>query len=134
MHRFHCFYLILYFFGRLVDSRDIVELQLKQSDCELMIRKKEALQPPPASVIAPASPPFPYPAYHSPPPPPPAPAVASTPASAPPSKAAPALPSPGKTSTSSHPQIKCPMAGTFYRSPAPGEPPFVKVCRHALFK
>ncbi|PPS06725.1 hypothetical protein GOBAR_AA13933 [Gossypium barbadense] len=29
---------------KLVDSRDITELQLKQSDCELVIRKKEALQ------------------------------------------------------------------------------------------
>ncbi|GMP99101.1 hypothetical protein CsSME_00046718 [Camellia sinensis var. sinensis] len=25
------------------------------------------------------------------------------------------------------PPLKCPMAGTFYRSPAPGEPPLVKV-------
>ncbi|KAK7266528.1 hypothetical protein RIF29_19174 [Crotalaria pallida] len=112
---------------KLVDSRDIVELQLKQSDCELMIRKKEALQPPPASVAAPVPPP--YPTYYSPPaaaaaPPPPA---ASAPASSPPSKAAPALPSPGKANTSSHPPFKCPMAGTFYRSPAPGEPAFVKV-------
>ncbi|KAL7192233.1 hypothetical protein ACSBR2_024138 [Camellia fascicularis] len=29
---------------KLVDSRDIMELQLKQLDCELVIRKKEALQ------------------------------------------------------------------------------------------
>ncbi|TKY50195.1 Biotin carboxyl carrier protein of acetyl-CoA carboxylase 2 [Spatholobus suberectus] len=105
---------------KLVDSRDIVELQLKQSDCELMIRKKEALQPPP--VIAPASPPMHYATLPSPPPP-----AAPAPASASPSKAAPALPSPGKASTSSYPPLKCPMAGTFYRSPAPGEPPFVKV-------
>lgn len=111
---------------KLVDSRDIVELQLKQSNCELMIRKKEALQPPPATVMTPASPPLHYPTLPSPlPPPPPA---AAAPASSPPSKAAPALPSPGKASTSSsHPPLKCPMAGTFYRSPAPGEPPFVKV-------
>ncbi|KAL5062698.1 hypothetical protein RYX36_024435, partial [Vicia faba] len=32
---------------KLVDSRDIVELELKQAGYELMIRKKEALQPPP---------------------------------------------------------------------------------------
>ncbi|XP_061369291.1 biotin carboxyl carrier protein of acetyl-CoA carboxylase 2, chloroplastic [Gastrolobium bilobum] len=107
---------------KLVDSRDIVELQLKQSDCELMIRKKEALQPPPATVMASASPPLHYPAFPSPPPPPPPPA-----ASSPSSKAAPALPPPAKTSSSSHPPLKCPMAGTFYRSPAPGEAPFVKV-------
>ena len=51
----------------------------------------------------------------------------AAPASSAPPKAAPALPSPGKASTSSHPPLKCPMAGTFYRSPAPGEPAFVKV-------
>nr|AFK45654.1 unknown [Lotus japonicus] len=107
---------------KLVDSKDIVELQLKQADYELMIRKKEALQPPPATFVAPASQPYPYPAHASPQaPPPPPPAVASAP-----TKAAPALP-PGKSSSSSLPQLKCPMAGTFYRSPAPGEPPFVKV-------
>ncbi|KAL2335453.1 hypothetical protein Fmac_016666 [Flemingia macrophylla] len=107
---------------KLVDSRDIVELQLKQSDCELMIRKKEALQPP--SAVAPALPPMQYATYPSPPPPP---AVASAPASSSPPKTASALPAPGKANTFSHPPLKSPMAGTFYRSPAPGEPPFVKV-------
>ncbi|XP_057753804.1 biotin carboxyl carrier protein of acetyl-CoA carboxylase, chloroplastic-like [Arachis stenosperma] len=112
---------------KLVDSRDIVELQLKQADCELMIRKKEALEPPPA-MVAPVSFPYPtYPSMPSPPPPAAAAAAAPAPASAAPSKAAPALPPPAKASRSSHPPLKCPMAGTFYRSPAPGEPPFVKV-------
>ncbi|KAL5080311.1 hypothetical protein RYX36_008732 [Vicia faba] len=110
---------------KLVDSRDIVELQLKQSDCELMIRKKEALQPPPATAIPQPSQPFYYPMLPSPPPPPPT-AVASAPAVSPPSIATLALPSP-KESASSHPPLKCPMAGTFYRCPGPGEPPFVKV-------
>ncbi|CAJ1947074.1 unnamed protein product [Sphenostylis stenocarpa] len=105
---------------KLVDSRDIVELQLKQSDCELTIRKKEALQPPP--VVVPASPP---PMHYATFPPPPAPAAAPTSSSPP--KQVPALPSPGKASSSSHPSLKSPMAGTFYRSPAPGEPAFVKV-------
>ncbi|KAL2329895.1 hypothetical protein Fmac_017476 [Flemingia macrophylla] len=102
---------------KLVDSRDIMELQLKQANCELVIRKKEALQPPAATVM---TQPYPYPAHSMPaasPPP-------LAPASPPPAKA---LPAPGKASTSSHPPLKCPMAGTFYRSPAPGEPPFVKV-------
>ncbi|QCD92668.1 biotin carboxyl carrier protein of acetyl-CoA carboxylase, chloroplastic-like [Vigna unguiculata] len=105
---------------KLVDSRDIMELQLKQSDCELLIRKKEAVQPPPA----PASPP---PMHYALFPPPPAAAPAAVPTSSPPPKAVPALPAPGKTSSSSHPTLKSPMAGTFYRSPGPGEPPFVKV-------
>lgn len=124
MHFFHSFSFNIISLARLVDSRDIVELQLKQSDCELMIRKKEALQPPP--VIAPTSPPMHYATVPSPPPPP-----AAAPASSAPPKAVPALPSPAKAGTSSHPTLKCPMAGTFYRSPAPGEPAFVKVCKHS---
>ncbi|XP_028796622.1 biotin carboxyl carrier protein of acetyl-CoA carboxylase 2, chloroplastic [Neltuma alba] len=111
---------------KLVDSRDIVELQLKQFDCELLIRKKEALQPPPAPILSPAPPQVAYPAVPS--MPPPAPAVAASPAGPPSSKPAPSSPTPGKASPSSLlPPFKCPMAGTFYRSPAPGEPPFVKV-------
>ncbi|CAN8236217.1 unnamed protein product [Cochlearia groenlandica] len=80
---------------KLVDDRDIVEMQLKQLDCELTM-------PPP------------------PPPPSPSPQAASTPAS---------LPSPSTPTTpkSSLPTVKSPMAGTFYRSPGPGEPPFIKV-------
>ncbi|PKI66917.1 biotin carboxyl carrier protein of acetyl-CoA carboxylase, chloroplastic isoform X3 [Punica granatum] len=107
---------------KLVDSKDIVELQLKQLDCELLIRKKEALpQPPslpppmmihsPASALASAAPPMPAPA----------------PVSAPPSAPSPS-PSPpaAKSAESSLPPLKCPMAGTFYRSPGPSEQPFVK--------
>ncbi|KAL0382568.1 UNVERIFIED_CONTAM: Biotin carboxyl carrier protein of acetyl-CoA carboxylase 1, chloroplastic [Sesamum calycinum] len=105
---------------KLVDSKDIVELQLKQLHCELLIRK-EALTPPPApvtnvqlqtqpAVLAPVPTPSPVPTA--------TPSPASTRSHAPP-KAEP--------SKSSHPPLKCPMAGTFYRSPAPGEPPFVKV-------
>lgn len=110
--------------ARLVDSKDIVELQLKQLDCEILIRKKEALPQPS----------IPAPVYYTPPPtyqsalPPSAPApapVASTPS--PPTSA----PAPTKPK-SSHPPFKCPMAGNFYRSPAPGEPPFVKVCMKHL--
>ncbi|GLT55172.1 hypothetical protein SLA2020_283160 [Shorea laevis] len=110
---------------KLVDSRDIVELQLKQLDCEVLIRKKEALpQPPPPAPVtlmhshaqsgAPPAQPVPVPA--------PAPAPALAPAAPTPSTS-PAV----KPAKSSHPPLKCPMAGTFYRSPAPGEPPFVKV-------
>ncbi|KAG5607861.1 hypothetical protein H5410_029353 [Solanum commersonii] len=109
---------------KLVDSRDIVELQLKQLDCEILIRKKEALPQPPAS--APAQAPF-IQSYHVPSiqsnaPPPPALAPAPTPIQTPaPSPAA------AKSADSSLPPLKSPMAGTFYRSPAPSEPAFVKV-------
>ncbi|KAJ8774943.1 hypothetical protein K2173_019947 [Erythroxylum novogranatense] len=102
---------------KLVDSRDIVELELKQLDCELVIRKKEALQQQisAAPVVAMQAP------YQQPMLP------TSPPASSTHAAPLPALPPPPKTSASSHPALKCPMAGTFYRCPAPGEPPFVKV-------
>ncbi|KAF8408187.1 hypothetical protein HHK36_007329 [Tetracentron sinense] len=112
---------------KLVDSRDIMELQLKQLDCELIIRKKEALPQPPS-----AAPVMMQPHPHQsilPSQPSPAQAIASpSPGPAPVTPlSAPSLPAPAKISKSSRPPLKCPMAGTFYRSPGPGEPPFVKV-------
>ncbi|XP_034684488.1 biotin carboxyl carrier protein of acetyl-CoA carboxylase, chloroplastic isoform X2 [Vitis riparia] len=109
---------------KLVDSRDIVELQMKQLDCELIIRKKEAMPQPPSAA--------PVVMMHSPPPAAVAPvgAPAAVPApSAPASSAPTTVPSApaAKSTNSSHPRLKSPMAGTFYRSPAPNEPPFVKV-------
>ncbi|PKI47754.1 hypothetical protein CRG98_031887 [Punica granatum] len=113
---------------RLVDSRDIVELQLKQSECAITIRKKEALQKPqpaaPVTMMQPPLPPPPQPVLPSSQPPPP-PAASSALAPSTPSAGPPV--SPPKPSTSSHAPFKCPMAGTFYRSPSPGAPPFVKV-------
>ncbi|KAK4353493.1 hypothetical protein RND71_029011 [Anisodus tanguticus] len=105
---------------KLVDSRDVVELKLKQLDCEVLIRKKEALPQPPSP--APAQTPD-IQSYH----------VPSVQSSAPPAPAPPPIqtpaPSPAvaKSADSSLPPLKSPMAGTFYRSPAPGEAPFVKV-------
>lgn len=110
---------------KLVDSRDIVELQLKQLDCELLIRKKEALPLPPSH--------SPVVMMHSPSPPPVMPAATPAASAAAPAAASSPSPSaispspPSKSVKSSLPPLKCPMAGTFYRSPAPGEPSFVKV-------
>lgn len=113
---------LLLFFCRLVDSRDIVELQLKQLDCEVTIRKKEAIlqQSSPARVAM-------IHGHPSPGVPPVTPASTLTPTPAPPSPTPSASPPAVKSTKLSHPPLKCPMAGTFYRSPAPGEPPFVKV-------
>ncbi|OVA00779.1 Biotin/lipoyl attachment [Macleaya cordata] len=111
---------------KLVDSRDIMELQLKQLDCELVIRKKEALPQPPAAtqmvMMHHSSPQAMIPSQFPP-------SQSFAPVSSPPtpSAAAPVQPAPAKTNKSSLPPLKCPMAGTFYRSPGPGEPPFVKV-------
>ncbi|XP_049354882.1 biotin carboxyl carrier protein of acetyl-CoA carboxylase, chloroplastic-like [Solanum verrucosum] len=105
---------------KLVDSRDIVELQLKQLDCEILIRKKAALPQPPAPAQAPFIQSYHVPSIQSNAPPPPAPAPAPIQTLAP-------SPAAAKSADLSLPPLKSPMAGTFYRSPAPSEPAFVKV-------
>lgn len=108
-----------------MDSKDITELQLKRKDFELIIRKKSALpQPSPVAPVMMQPPLAVYPPQslvsHAAPPP--------TAASLPPAAPAPALPPAIMGGgNSSLPSLKSPMAGTFYRCPAPGEPPFVKV-------
>ncbi|XP_071731556.1 biotin carboxyl carrier protein of acetyl-CoA carboxylase, chloroplastic-like [Rutidosis leptorrhynchoides] len=109
---------------QLVDSKDIMELELKQQGCEVLIRKKEALPQPQAAPMVMMQSHQPQPMYQSPP--------QFVPGSAPPapsaSAPAPATPAPAPAKPkSAHPPMKCPMAGTFYRSPAPGAPSFVKV-------
>jgi acetyl-CoA carboxylase biotin carboxyl carrier protein len=54
------------------------------------------------------------------------PVVAAIPAAAPP-EAAPSAPPAAVASRSDLQAITAPMVGTFYRSPAPGEPPFVEL-------
>ncbi len=115
---------------RLVSKSKIAEFILKEGDFKIIIRNQlpgaEQSSSPSASVVA-----FPPPVVTLPgaaptlPPPapaaPPAPAPSAAPASAseaPPPEAAPA----GNWLT-----IKSPMVGTFYRSPGPDKPPFVKV-------
>eukprot|EP00245_Coleochaete_scutata_P006850 TRINITY_DN21655_c0_g1_i1.p1 TRINITY_DN21655_c0_g1~~TRINITY_DN21655_c0_g1_i1.p1 ORF type:complete len:293 (+),score=77.19 TRINITY_DN21655_c0_g1_i1:161-1039(+) len=111
---------------KLVDSRDIVELELKHKDYEIVIRKKEALSPPkmqqsqPGMHVMAHTSPMPYQQYSA-PPPPPAPAAIPVAAPAPAPPAAPAKPA------SSIPPMLSPMAGTVYRSPAPGEKAFVQI-------
>ncbi|KAL2526218.1 Biotin carboxyl carrier protein of acetyl-CoA carboxylase 1 [Abeliophyllum distichum] len=106
---------------KLVNSKDIVELQLKQLDSEVLICKKEALPPPPSAPVTMVhshAQPVVLPPVPAPSPLPPAPSAAPTPAPSPPK---------AQTSESSLPPLKSPMAGTLYRSPGPGEPSFVKV-------
>lgn len=110
-----------------MDSRDIVELELKHLDYELVVRKKEALTPPAAPLVT--SPQVvtqaPYPAFA-----PPSPAPHAAPSATPtPVPAAVSPPAPSAQPALDSPRILSPMAGTFYKCPAPGEPPFVKVSK-----
>jgi acetyl-CoA carboxylase biotin carboxyl carrier protein len=112
---------------KLVDTRDIVELELKQKDYELVIRKKEALPPPPAPQHSSPGPHIMahtmFPGYQ--------PQAQPQPLQeAPSSPSAPAAPAPVPDAiplAAEHPPMLSPMAGTFYKCPGPGEPPYVKV-------
>ncbi|GAB2300301.1 hypothetical protein Dimus_034337 [Dionaea muscipula] len=102
-----------------VSSRDIVELQLKESDCQMLIRKHGSISQ--AHISSPCGC---NEAFNS---------------------RSPSSSTCCCTSScscccfkfnsfssncwgkSSLPPFKCPMSGTFYRSPGPGEPPFVKI-------
>jgi acetyl-CoA carboxylase biotin carboxyl carrier protein len=111
---------------KLVDTRDIVELELKQKDYELIIRKKEALPPPPAPQQSTQGPHVMahtmFPGYQ---PQAPAPQPIQEASSAAP-VAAPAIPD-AIPLAAGHPPMLSPMAGTFYKCPGPGEPAYVKV-------
>lgn len=94
-----------------LNQTDISELILKSADFELTLKK----QAPVGTVFAEAAPVAiaPAPAVTAPASPPTAPAAA--PASPPPSVDTNVI------------EITSPMVGTFYRAPAPDEPPFVEV-------
>jgi acetyl-CoA carboxylase biotin carboxyl carrier protein len=114
---------------KLVDTRDIVELELKQKDYELIIRKKEALPPPPAPQHSTQGPHVMahtmFPGYAQPPPAQPA-AASAAPSTADAAAPAPVVPD-AIPLAAEHPPMLSPMAGTFYKCPGPGEPPYVKV-------
>ncbi len=108
-----------------LDQTEIEELTLKAADFELTIRRRSGLvtqEVSPALAVTPA--------------PLPPPEVALPSATAPTSPAAP-IASPQDTARESVPppssassrllEITSPMVGTFYRAPAPDEPPYVEV-------
>ncbi|MFM7393772.1 MAG: acetyl-CoA carboxylase biotin carboxyl carrier protein [Cyanobium sp.] len=95
----------------LLGDSDIQELKLEGDDFRLEVRRNLPA-PAPLAVL-----PAPLPAA--------VPQPAPVPAAAP---AAPSAPPPAAAAARSDLQtITAPMVGTFYRSPAPGEPPFVDV-------
>lgn len=112
---------------RMVHDTDIVELELRSKRFSLAVRKKEAIEVPEPTVVYQQAPQqqgpqyAPQASYAAPPPMggPPAPAAGPTPA-------APSSNGPAPPAVVDGIEVASPMAGTVYRSPAPGEPPFVK--------
>lgn len=106
----------------MVHETDIVEFSLNSKKFKLAVKKKEALEAMEPQFVHVQAPSAPAPAMPAQVPvaqsaPAPAPAAAAAPPSA---RSAPAAPA-----AVDGVEIASPMAGTFYRSPAPGEPSFV---------
>ena len=99
-----------------LNQTDVAELTLKSGDFELTLRKQSATAPIMVSEANVLSSPAPSPVVTSFSPPPAAVATAPAPSPVPPPSSDPSLL-----------EITSPMVGTFYRSPAPDEPPFVGV-------
>ncbi|MEB3322941.1 MAG: acetyl-CoA carboxylase biotin carboxyl carrier protein [Synechococcaceae cyanobacterium] len=97
----------------LLSASDIQEFRLEGDDFRLEVRRQPGG---PVAVPPPAPPPVQ---------PPPSPSAGGTPA---PPATAPSPPPPYAPAARSDLQaITAPMVGTFYRSPAPGEAPFVEI-------
>jgi acetyl-CoA carboxylase biotin carboxyl carrier protein len=95
----------------LLGESDIQELRLEGDDFRLEVRRNLPAPAPVAVLQAPVAAPVP------------APAAPSAPAPAP----SPSAPPPPPAVRSDLQEITAPMVGTFYRAPAPGEPPFVEI-------
>ncbi|GAB4224883.1 MAG: acetyl-CoA carboxylase biotin carboxyl carrier protein [Stanieria sp.] len=93
-----------------IAQTDIAELTLKSDEFELMVRKGTSIAPTPTAIVTPGV------TEVVPPPSPPKSVV--LPNSAPETSSAPAI-------DKKWVEITSPMVGTFYRAPAPDEPPFV---------
>ncbi|HIK48408.1 MAG TPA: acetyl-CoA carboxylase biotin carboxyl carrier protein [Thermosynechococcus sp. M55_K2018_012] len=91
------------------DQTSVTELNLKSGELELQLRKREQISGSTPVVVAPA----------------PASTVAPTPVS-PPAVTPDPEPTPPPANRKTV-DIVAPMVGTFYRAPAPDEPPFVEV-------
>jgi len=123
-----------------VSETDVVDLELKGNNFSLMMRKLEGIVPPEAPSPPPQpqfAPPPPMPQWAPPPqpwgPPPPYQMGPPPPYGAPGGGApAPAGGGAAPVAAGSAPaagggtELLSPMGGTYYRSPAPGEPPFVQ--------
>ncbi|MCC6411873.1 MAG: acetyl-CoA carboxylase biotin carboxyl carrier protein [Saprospiraceae bacterium] len=109
---------------RMVSKHKLSEFILKEGEFKLVIRNQSASESAAAQVLIPA----PQPVVTMAPPPQAPPAQAAVTASAD-ASAAPATPAaaPAADSNANLVAIKSPMVGTFYRSPSPDKPSFIKV-------
>jgi acetyl-CoA carboxylase biotin carboxyl carrier protein len=103
----------------MVHDTDIVELTLNSKRFKLSVKKKEALEVMEPQIVHVQAPPAGYA-------PSPVAAAAPAPVAAAPAAAAAPAPAPAAPAAANGIEIASPMAGTYYSSPAPGEPSFCK--------
>ena len=96
---------------QLFNASGVGELEVERDDFRIRVSRSSSLQDHVVSVSPPRPPMTPAPASHSP--------LADTPAAAAPARA----PEPDANQV----LVKSPIVGTFYETPSPGAPPFVKV-------
>lgn len=101
----------------LMEKHDLREVRLRRGDQQWLLRRG-------TKELVPAVPMHPMAGYPSIPLPPAAPVAHAAPA---PAATAPAAAAPAAASADVGTPVKSPMVGSFYASPQPGEPPFVKV-------
>lgn len=114
---------------KLVNRLELTELKMKNGDFSISIRTKHFV-PADSGSSSGATPVISVPSVSSsfaaPAVPAPAPAAPAAPAATP-APAAPAADAPAEEDTSNYLEVKSPMVGTFYRSPSPDKPVYVKV-------
>jgi acetyl-CoA carboxylase biotin carboxyl carrier protein len=111
----------------LVD-KDISEFELERGDLKVRLKRGQQPAPPPAVapvVVAAPAPAISQPVVHVPAAPPPAAIPQSSPAPAP--SAPSAAPAAEEDSEAGLHIVRSPIVGTYYESPSPGAPAFVKV-------
>jgi acetyl-CoA carboxylase biotin carboxyl carrier protein len=111
----------------LVD-KDISEFELERGDLKVRLKRGQQPAPPPAVapvVVAAPAPTISQPVVHVPAAPPPAAIPQSSPAPAP--SAPSAAPAAEEDSEAGLHIVRSPIVGTYYESPSPGAPAFVKV-------
>ena len=102
-------------------EKDISEFELERGDVKLRVKRAGVQSVPQLVTVA-----APVPLTHVAAPPTPTAAVPAQPSVATQAESAPAPPPPAAEDESQWQIVKSPIVGTFYESPSPGAPPFVK--------
>lgn len=107
---------------KLVSKSNLIQFKLKKDDFEITILTEKHGKSRPEEGVPTA-----VPATVSAPVVPAAPVVATPPAEVPVPAAAPEESAPAEAPADQYKEIRSPMVGTFYRSPSPDKPPYIKV-------